>query len=137
MENIPSSAIMMVAGVIITALLLCFSFGMANYGNDMGSESLKQKEDTVLALSDGELKQYIGRELSGAQIYDLIEKWYGNGATIRVNTKDGYVTFADSTDLAEELRHAKMSIPLTAIYKGSEINNTLNDIIGIQFDFSS
>lgn len=137
MENIPSSAIMMIAGVIITALFLGFSFGMANYGRDMGNESLRQKEDTVLALSDGEMNQYIGREMTGVQIYSLIEKWHGTGATIRVKTKVGYVTFSDDTDLAEELKNAKASIPLTAVYKGTEINNTLNDIIGIQFDFSN
>ena len=146
MSNVPSSAILMVCGIVAAALLVTFAFYSIQSNSDAKANA-DQKADAVnTSMLEDKYTQYDGEVLRGADVISAIQSFSGDEISVKVVQDDASVFYVKNydegsyqlsslpTDTATLLVNAKTKgnaayINPTRKYVGSIVRNPNNNAI--------
>lgn len=122
MDNVPSSAIMMIAGIIIGCLLVSMMAAFAFKNQSNANELNRQREQTISNLEKEKIRKYNGQKMTGAQVIALIQDLNEDMIPIEVEDSGTSSTMYNvpngdqEADLAMELATAKKKIDSTSMF---------------------
>lgn len=85
MNNVPSSAILTVAGVIAAMLVIGFGYMFLSTQKTSGEEGNKKVAEVNTAINDNKYTQYDGKTLRGSDVLAAIEYFTNDDISVAVN----------------------------------------------------
>jgi hypothetical protein len=139
MQNVPSSVILIIAAVLMTAVLATSVFFLSRSGLSSEQKAANNQYRTVNEMNIKKWDKYSGKKTTGSQILDIIQDIYYDDIPLSVETDSETLTFKGRSGepgvtLADELITAKQKISMNAVYTGTVTYSDANgSISGIAF----
>ena len=148
MDNVPSSMLFLIAGVLLMVILSSAMFFMMHTGLKQENTAANQKDAMVSQMKESKFDKYIGTQITGSQLISIAKDMYyediemviqtvdaaGNNSTITLKGKKGEPT----VNLSDELVTIKNSVDMNALYTGSiTYSADTNEVSVLSFNFLS
>ncbi len=140
MRNVTEHFLIYIIGIIIAIAFVSMVYMFGNSGRGLLMDSGKKTADFTNVLNEDKYMQYIGVNLSGAQVIAAITDMYDASIPVRVQiSSSDYKEFnVNGITKAEEIMIAKRNIKDSAFYKGSlKTDSATGNIVGVEFLFAS
>lgn len=146
MDESSNKMLTMIAGVILTLLVITAGFFIYTNAKSNMDAAINQMDDLSNSMIESRITQYTGNSVSGITVINAINYFYDKGEKIYVTVKigDATTTYLYKTDLSASLgddgiEEAKDSSSSTYInpmlnFKGTiKRNNVTKAIMGIEY----
>ena len=148
MDNVPSSMLFLIAGVLLMVVLSSAMFFMMHAGLKQENTAANQKDTMVSQMKESKFDKYVGSQITGSQLISIAKDMYyedvemviqtidasGNNSTITLKGKKGEPT----VNLSDELVTIKNNVNMNALYTGSiTYSADANEISVLSFNFLS
>lgn len=124
MSETVSSAIKLVAGILIVALLVAFGFSTVQSQKTNGNKALNNIEKMNTTLDEADLTQYDGATLAGSQVVEAVKA---------IAQKDGVVAIVNNGKMVEWYGNSPAigEVVKTKITESPNVSSDKNKVIPI------
>ena len=120
MENIPTTAIILIAAVILAALLAAFGFRTWTQQQESGNEALAQNEAQNTQMLEAQYTQYDGEKVAGSRVLSAIKLAKDGNVAICVNNG-----IAEYSYIYDGLSSSATSFSVTGLTKKTTFSTDL------------
>lgn len=145
MDNVPSSMIFLIVGVILMVLFSSALFFTMQNGLKQENNAASQQEEAVGKMKESKFEKYAGTQITGSQLISIAKEMYYEDVTMVIQVMDGSNTSTitlqgkkgePTTNLSDELTLIKEKVDDTAVYTGSITYSADNNEISVlSFNF--